>query len=361
MADSLTRYHYHGHLNPQLMNLQHLAMSLLIDLGFGSSTARFHSGTANTISADAERIIHGKAVARGVKTNEERRAVLACYYMATTYSFCFHRLEFMRSTTHLDQCCNDLSASAEYPSDQSLLAIVRLHQLLEKYVTHTDAKPASSLPLSLYVKLFRQDLQAFLNCQLQNVLTDELFTLHLLSAEVCFYESIIPMPCENNIDKLEALHTGLLKVQDYFSAVLAQYTISMPSIPYYYWMRIIHALSTLTKLSFLHLEGWDLQYVRETVKFCDLIDRLNGKLWSVHETEASHHKLAFCKRFRVYKAKLEKCKFWFNEMIEQETRAKGTDDQTFDFNDPMFNGMLDNLDEYLNMDFSTGWAESAQV
>ena len=366
----LSWYHYHGHINPQLMNLMHLCLSLIVDLGLGSSSSRFQS--ANTITTDAERIIHGKAVARGVKTNEERRAVLACYYYTTTYSFCFHRLDYLKFSPHLDQCCKDLSASAEYASDQAVVAIVKLHQLVERYIMHLDTKPGTpgNLPLSMYVKLFRQDLRAHLQTIPQEaVMCDEFFTLHLHSAEVCFYESIIPIHCDNNcaIDKVEALHSCLLAVQTYFTSFLSQYSTDMPSIPYFYWMRIIHSLSVLTKLSFLQLEGWDLQYVRSTVKFCDLIDKLNEKLWQVQETESAHQRLAFSKRFRAYRAKLEKCKFWFTEMVAQEEKAKaqdaeaGAQEGAVDFNDPVFAGMLENLDEYLNFDFMEGWPENAQV
>ncbi len=361
----LSWYHYHGHLNPQLMNLLHLCLSLAVDLGLCSSTVRFHSGSTKTITTDAERIIHGKAVARGVKTNEERRAVLACYYFTTTYSFCFHRLDYMKFSSHLEKCCNDLSVSAEYASDQTVVAIVRLHQLVEKYLMQSD----SCLPIAMYVKLFRQDLRALLQNLPQTVKDDDFFTLHLHSVDICFYESIICIHCDRSyaIDKVEALHSGLLAVRTYFTAFLAQYCTSMPTIPYFYWMRIIHALGVLTKLSFVHLEGWDLQYVRSTVNFCDLIDQLNEKLWAVQQAEAANFRLAFSKRFEAYRAKLEAWKFYFTEMVAQEEKAKaqaadaGIQAATIDFNDPIYNGMLENLDEYLNFAFMEGWPENVQV
>ena len=362
---SLILEQYHGHNNPQLMNLLHLCLSLVVDLGLGSSNVRFCSGTGKNITTDAERIIHGKAVARGVATNEERRAVLACYYFTTTYSFCFHRLDYMMFSSHLERCCDDLSTSAEYASDQTVVAIVRLHQLVEKYLMQSSP----SLPIAMYVKLFRQDLRTFLQNLPQPAKGDKFFILHLHSAEVCFYESIISIQCDRNcvIDKVEALHSGLLAVRTYFTAFLAQYSTSMPSIPYFYWMRIIHSLGVLTKLSFVHLEGWDLQYVRSTVSFCDLIDQLNDKLWAVQESEAANSRLAFSKKFRAYRSKLDAWKQYFADMVAQDEKAKaqaadaGDEVPAIDFNDPIFNGMLDNLDDYLNFDFMERWSANAQV
>ena len=355
-------YHYHGHFNAQLMNLIHLAMSLVIDLGLDSCAAvqTQPEVVVNSLATDAERIIHGKAGAKGVKTNEERRAVLAIYYLTSTYSFCFHSLDYLKFSPHLDQCCKDLSTYGEYKTDQIAVAVIRLHHLIERYLAHLDNKPP--LPLQLYVKMYRQDLRAYLSTLPDTTTSDEFFNLHLLGAEVTFYESIIHLPTSQTgtIDKVEALHSGLIAVQTYFSSFLAQYSTTMPSIPYFYWMRIIHALGVLTKLSFLQLEGWDLQYVRSTVPFCDLIDRLNAKLWQVQEAEAAEFQIAFSKRFRFYRAKMDKLKFWFNEIMAQEERKKAQDADaalmSFDPNDPMFQGMLD---EYLGFDFNEGWPMNA--
>ena len=343
------------------MNLLHLSMSLVVDLGLGSSTVRFYQGTANTLTTDAERIIHGKAVARGVKTNEERRAALACYYFTSTYSFCFHRLDYLKFSPHLEQCCNDLVAAGEYPSDQSIVAVVRLHQLTEKYLMYADTKFGPNLPLSMYVKLFKQELQRFLSTLPQTVTTDELFDLHLHSTQVCVYESIIPLPNDNAIEKVAALHAGLLAVEKYFSSFLSQHSTSMPAITYPHYMRQLHALSVLAKLSFLHLEGWDLQYVRSTVDFCDLIDRLNDKLWSMQEVEAANGGPTFSRRYRTHRARLAQCKTWFKELVAQEARAQDTDGVQIDSYDPMFSGMLETTDDYLNFDFSEGWPGDAQV
>lgn len=345
------------------MNLLHLSMSLAIDLGLDCSSVRSNIATANTISTDAERIIHGRPAARGVKSNEERRAVLACYYFTTTYSFCLHRLDYLKFTPHLEQCRNDLATSAEYPSDLSLVAVIKLHQIVEKCLTHADAKSNPSLPVSLYIDLFNQDLQSLLATIPQEVLASGYFSLHLVSSQLCLYESIIPIPCTNTLTKVEALHTCLLKTHEFFTTFLSQYTATTPNVSYFNWIRLIHCLSVLTKLSFLHLEGWDLDYVRSTVKFCDLIDMLNEKLLAVHEAGSRSSSLDFDKRAQAYKYRLDRCKAWFGDMLAKEAKARqeaqdanaqaaAADVPVMDFSEPMFSGMLENLDEYLNFDFA---------
>lgn len=175
-------YQYHGHINPQLMNLLHLSMSLVVDLGLGTVIGRPPTGSARTIATDAESIIHGRAVTRGVRTNEERRAVLACYFLTSSYSFTFHRLDYMKFTTHLDQCCSDLAAASEYPTDVTLCGIVRLQNLVEQHLIHADSQ--QQVPLAISVRLFREQFEAFRASLTPAVFNDELFDLHLISGQI---------------------------------------------------------------------------------------------------------------------------------------------------------------------------------
>jgi hypothetical protein len=172
------------------------------------------------------------------------------------------------------------------------------------------------------------------------------------------------VPSSDKLYKIETLNACLSTIRKFFDAFLAQYTTSMPSIPYFYWMRLIHGLSILTKLSFLHCDGWDLEYVRNKLNFGDVVDRLNHKLWMVQEAEAGDDSAGLSKRFRAYRAKMEKTKHWFNEMVAQEQRAAnaaagGSDAAgTENFDDPMFYDMFENLDEYLNF---AAWETSGQT
>lgn len=342
------------------MNMLHLSMSLVIDLGLDSSPLRPGPVTPNNISTDAERIIHGRTAARGVKTNEERRAVLACYYFTSTYSFCLHRLDYLKFTPHVDKCCSDLVTAAEYPTDPSLVAVIRLHSIVEKYLTHAEVKPNTTMPVSFYIDLFNRDLQSLISTAGQEVITSDFFSIHLLSSQLCLYEPIIHMPCANTLEKVDALHTCLLKTREFFAAFLAQYNETTPNVSYFYWMRIIHCLSVVTKLSFLRMEGWDLDYVRSTANFCDLVEMLTKKLMAAHEvsmgTRSSHVELS--KRAQAYKYRLDRTRAWFGEMLAKEAKAKEEAPDTnaggdpIDVNDPMFSNMFENLDEYLNLDFS---------
>jgi hypothetical protein len=172
-------YQFHGHVNPQLMNLLHLCMSLVMDLGLGSSSGRVYSSNPRTIAGDAERIIHGGSL-RGVKTNEERRAVLGCYFLMSNYSSIFHRLDYMNFTPHLQQCCDSLAESPDYASDAILSAVLRAQHLVEKSIMSSDQQ----LSLNLSVRLFTEQLDNFRSSLGPSVLNSEFFDLHLISAQV---------------------------------------------------------------------------------------------------------------------------------------------------------------------------------
>jgi len=77
------RYHCSSHLHkPQLMNLVHLAMALLVDLGLNRTP---HMSDQVRMSSDTDQLLYGKMVASGPQTNEERRALLGCFHLTSTY------------------------------------------------------------------------------------------------------------------------------------------------------------------------------------------------------------------------------------------------------------------------------------
>jgi hypothetical protein len=172
-------YQFHGHVNPQLMNLLHLCMSLVMDLGLGSSSGRAYSSNPRTIAGDAERIIHGGPL-RGVKTNEERRAVLGCYFLMSNYSSIFHRLDYMKFTPHLQHCCDSLAESPDCGNDLVLCAVLRVQHLVETNIVTSDQQ----LPLNMSVRLFREQLDNFCQNLGPEIINNEFFDLHLISAQM---------------------------------------------------------------------------------------------------------------------------------------------------------------------------------
>lgn len=140
------------------MNLVHLSMSLAVDLGLNRAV---HKGPAQlALVIDTTSLLHGKAVNQGVQIPDERRALLGCYYLVSKLGTSFKRLDPMRFTQHLEDCCQALISAAEYPSDFQLVQHVRLQRVLERYLPQAIGQPLS-VPVRSFVKCFEEDIEKY--------------------------------------------------------------------------------------------------------------------------------------------------------------------------------------------------------
>ena len=141
------------------MNLLHLCMASAIDLGLNRPLPSPQSQLGVVI--DTTSLLHGRAVNQGVKTSEERRALLGCYYLFAKLSSSFKRLDPMRFTDHLENCCQALINNPEYSTDIILVQLVRLHRVVERYLPQAMGHSVLGVPVRSFVKCFEDDIQRF--------------------------------------------------------------------------------------------------------------------------------------------------------------------------------------------------------
>jgi hypothetical protein len=187
-------------MDPQLTNILQLSIALLVDLGLNKAS---HTSDRHKMVTDTTKMLHGDLVYTRVRSNDQRRAFLGCFYLTSTLviplkltrpfsyylanshlrmSSCFKRLDALRYTAHVEETCNALLRNPEYDSDVFLVQLVRLQQMAEK-ITQTlpcDAPQsfwASKPPMGLLVKAFQTELQSFKSALPQNLQQDRKLTL----------------------------------------------------------------------------------------------------------------------------------------------------------------------------------------
>lgn len=141
------------------MNLLHLCMALTIDLGL--NRAQPQGQWQLRVVIDTTSLLHGKGVTQGLRTADERRALLGVYFLFAKLSYTFKRLDPIRYTQHLENCCQTLLAEAEYPSDIALVQHVRLQHALERYLPDAMGQSALSVPVRIFVNCFEDDMKKF--------------------------------------------------------------------------------------------------------------------------------------------------------------------------------------------------------
>jgi hypothetical protein len=72
-------------MDPQLTNLLQLSIALLVDLGLNkaSYTSDKHQMITDTTKM-LHGMLHGNSVYSQIRTNDERRAFLGCFYLTST-------------------------------------------------------------------------------------------------------------------------------------------------------------------------------------------------------------------------------------------------------------------------------------
>lgn len=159
------RYHFHVFVNPQMTNLLQLAMALVVDLGLNRKPA---SESDPKFVAFTPRIAHGKTVVghSAVSTPDERRALAGTYYLYSMISTSFSRLDSLRYSTQMEECCRALEKAAERPSDETLCQLVRLQKMIEDIGNGSPDETMESgsldiCPLSIYIKAWNTELEGF--------------------------------------------------------------------------------------------------------------------------------------------------------------------------------------------------------
>ncbi|KAI9149944.1 MFS-type transporter calB [Paramyrothecium foliicola] len=112
-----------------------LATSLIVDLCLDRSAGE--SICRETNSKNAYQGYWRNQLQTFERTNEERRAVLACYATCTSLSS-FLRSPMMRWTPHMEDCLNHLTQSPEVAGDESLAVCVRMSRLAEEVTVATN-------------------------------------------------------------------------------------------------------------------------------------------------------------------------------------------------------------------------------
>jgi hypothetical protein len=150
-------------------------------------------------------------------------------------------------------------------------------------------------------------------------------------AETFFYESSLHrslFPTNLNSQRLDMLYACLISAKSFLDIYL---TLPLSS---YYGMSIVtlaqlgHALSTLFKLLFVDVPGWDLAHVRETANLLHYFEHIIGRFEQVgaqiDNSQATPAKRSFCSGGALAMGRV---KGWYEARIAAETEKRQQEEQ----------------------------------
>lgn len=223
-------------------------------------------------------------------------------------------MEPWRLTPYIEECIQNLSEKAECQADRTMACLARLQIIVGQIPSNCGVQcPTSPTPVRLYIKALQAQLQALrkdisqelgqnsvsspqptsycLRRWLLTVISPVIVLLHYYGVETNVLELVLSMPAtfasvnSQDFHRLETLHSGLKAVQALFDTYLALPAYFARNISFFTYTQIAKSLVFLHKLSTFESPDWDLDYVRETVGFGNILDQLIGWFENVKITE----------------------------------------------------------------------------
>ncbi|KAF8542651.1 hypothetical protein BDD12DRAFT_978913 [Trichophaea hybrida] len=277
-------HHYHFKPgNQQLYKLLQLAVALVVDLKLNETPPQ-----ANTKQKIAVEVSHPSTEDNRNKYGsfEEKRALVGCYYLSSAVSMSFKKLNALRFTQRIEDCCQALAQAAEYASDVDLVHCVRLQNIAEKisqYFPYSEpfAAQTPNLPLEMYVKALQTELQAFMSGLPFNFQQNPLLLMQFYNVEVHLYEIGIHDPYHTHavqtenlpLRRLEILYDCLVSIKNYFEVFFTLPYTRYFGFTFVEWTQMTYVLIIISKLSLLQDPGWDLAHVRHMVDVSTVLGR----------------------------------------------------------------------------------------
>ncbi|CAG8321418.1 unnamed protein product [Penicillium salamii] len=225
-----------------------------------------------------------------VRTLEERRTYLGCYYLTTMLSTCVKDLgPIIRFTKYTEECCKVLEQVAENPVDSHLVQLVRVMNLAERihctlYRTDLHSSPVSSSPIGLSIRWLEAELRELKARMSGDPSQSAILLTHYDTLEIHLYRVALNQDsAESNygdhpLMRLDLLYRCLESTTSFFRNFCALPSTFFPYVPFTIICQFGKAIVTLSQLSLYNHSGWDRTYVESTIDFNHTIDQLLAKL-----------------------------------------------------------------------------------
>lgn len=189
--------------------------------------------------------------------------------------------------------------------------------------------------------------------------------MQICDAELTIYETVAASEQGIPLERAEALHAALGTIDNLIGNFTKVSAGSIPHLPFLSWIHILHCYIVLAKLSFLVVDGWDLQYVRTgRTNFPAMISRMVVVLEATmqHSMGEKLRPNAVSARYTVYTEKMRSCLKWYNNKLKAENDSQGSSvadlGPALPTLDSTFEGFFEGIDESFWTDLSMDWAST---
>lgn len=240
------------------------------------------------------------------RTNEERRAVLACFVLCSGISN-FLRVQTMRWTPHMEDCLQKLAANPECLNDEILVTMVKTYRIQEDVgqITWRTAEPYGNstclrAPPIVYVKGLRANVEA-IKRDLPPLLRDNKIILsHIYAAELSIADMSLwnvnpwltahpPKPTTVSgsvvggidVGKLDAYYSSLQASKASLENFLSFSTPEFMCLTFSLTLHFGRSAQTLYRLMVVDDPEWDRSIVKNSIDLMQVMERTANRFMQV--------------------------------------------------------------------------------
>ncbi|KAJ5180594.1 zn 2cys6 transcription factor [Penicillium capsulatum] len=286
-------YHVYRRHSSQMTNLLQLAIALLADMGLNKPT---HGNDRRKYMFDSSRITHGVLAESRMMTNDERRALLGCFYVSSIVCSIFRRVDALEYTPFMDKQLNDLLDTRERESDLLLARMVQIQQFAERVVDtvsyeETDGSQIHHAPVVLHLRALRNEFRTQAQSYPSHIEDREILQLQKYVVEIMIHENGLynafwEAPSSTN-ERIDVLWTLLQSIKSFFEIFWNLSDLAIHEIPYSSWGLSTYVILIFSRLSMLECPGWDHEVAKDNIEFVAVLDALIAKTMSASDYGAA--------------------------------------------------------------------------
>ncbi|KAK7420106.1 hypothetical protein QQX98_002969 [Neonectria punicea] len=207
----------------------------------------------------------GRPPAPRLRSMEERRAVLAIWFLTSVMTSFIGKMDTLRWTPHMDDCLKALERDRESPSDEVLAAFIKYQLVAEeaqKLLVRDVMGESSQTPTYVFKKGMLARLQEILVLQ-----------AHMLSTEVQVHSVGLFMQAIPTRQRIESMYSCLEAVRSWYSIFLSIPLEEAPGSPFSVYVQLSQTQVALYRLTTSEDPAWDKDLVRNTADLLGLLDQ----------------------------------------------------------------------------------------
>ncbi|KAF2703314.1 hypothetical protein K504DRAFT_392946 [Pleomassaria siparia CBS 279.74] len=226
------------------------------------------------------------------RTNEERRALLACFVLTATLSLTTGH-QPMPWGLQMDDAIVQLTKDCQCSGDEVLVAIARISKVCEdaaNLMRHGSEDPESIGSALLAIKLLRGSLEQVRTLLSPEILQDKTVLSYLYCCEVMIHElALFQIPaisyCQPfDFQRFNYLHICAQAIKSSLDNFLSRDTIEFRSMNLSITLQFSHCIQVLHRLSCLQHPGWDRHLIRASADVLDYLEKSAAKMEAADES-----------------------------------------------------------------------------